>query len=555
MVRTGRMAYGLALLALWLAMGGTAAVAQAPIVSATTDRSTLRENESFSLTLRAEGPLRDEPDLAPLERDFDILQRASSTRVQIMSGRTTRVNEWVLQLMPHRAGRLTVPAIDIGGAPTTPIELEVLPAPDSVATADVFVEIDVDPPDPYVQAEVTYTLRLYAAVSTGRATLTAPDVIEGDAIIERLTDDREYDTVLDGRAFRVRERRYVIFPQSTGTVTIGPVVFEATVMPSRGFARVQRVRSRAVELDVRAAVPPPLQFSGASWLPARAVTLTEQWQDDAAQFVVGVPRTRTIVIEADGLQEAQLPELAMPRSDDLRHYPGQAAVAREYTDQGLRVRRQEPFAVIAQTPGAISVPAVELPWWNVNGHRWEVARLPASSFEARPGNEPQFAAESAAPLAEVLPMPASGRSWWPLVSAALFVAWIATLALLWRVRTARADIADRPILPAPRALATRKALKRLLEACSRDDVDAARRLLLEWGALRFPADPPHTLGGLAARLPADLAGQIEVLQAQRYGRGAAPWEGARLAAALRQLHSFADGGDSGRGDPLLPLYR
>jgi hypothetical protein len=554
MVRTGRMAHALALLALCLAASATAVLAQAPIVSATADRSTLRENESFSLTLRAEGPLRDEPDLAPLERDFDILQRASSTRVQIMSGRTTRVNEWVLQLMPHRAGRLTVPAIDIGGATTTPIELEVLPAPDSVATADVFVEIDVDPPDPYVQAEVTYTMRLYAAVSTGRATLTAPEVIEGDAIVERLTDDREYDTVLDGRAFRVRERRYVIFPQSTGTVTIGPVVFEATVMPSRGFARVQRVRSRAVELDVRAAVPPPPQLSGASWLPARAVTLTEQWQDGAEPFEVGVPRTRTIVIEADGLQEAQLPELAMPRSDDLRHYPGQAAVAREYTDQGLRVRRQEPFAVIAQTPGEMSLPAVELPWWNVIAHRWEVARLPSSSFEVRPGNEPQFAVEGMVPLPAVQ-APRSGRSWWPLVSAVLLLAWVTTLALLWRARTAQANVADRPILPSPRALARRKAMKRLLEACSRDDVDAARSLLLEWGALRFPADPPRTLGALAARLPAGLAGQIEVLQARRYGRGAGSWEGASLAAALREPDASAHGRDSGRRDPLQPLYR
>ena len=137
-------------------------------------------------------------------------------------------------------------------------------------------------------------------MSTGRATLTAPETTGVEAIVEKLGEDSQYQTTRGGRDFVVRERRYAVFPQQAGTLTIGPVTFEAMVIPDRGFSRVQRFRSDVLELAVQPAVAPPAALAGAAWLPAQRVTLTEQWSEPGDELAVGIPRTRTIVVEGAG---------------------------------------------------------------------------------------------------------------------------------------------------------------------------------------------------------------------------------------------------------------
>ena len=69
----------LAPLVAWLALGCAAtASAQGPPPQASVDRPVVRDNESFTYVVRAEGSVRGDPEDAPLEAQFDILQRSSS---------------------------------------------------------------------------------------------------------------------------------------------------------------------------------------------------------------------------------------------------------------------------------------------------------------------------------------------------------------------------------------------------------------------------------------------------------------------------------------------
>ncbi len=119
----------------------------------------------------------------------------------------------------------------------------------------------------------------------------------------------------------MRERRYAIFPQQAGTLTVGPATFEAMVIPDRGFSRVSRFRSSTLDLAVQPAVAPPASMHGAVWLPAQRVALSEKWSDDSTALTVGIPRTRQVTIEADGLLETQLPELALPQAPAFVNTP------------------------------------------------------------------------------------------------------------------------------------------------------------------------------------------------------------------------------------------
>jgi hypothetical protein len=559
--------------ALAAALGGLAAsTAQAAdvAVSASVDRDKPHVNESFTYTLRAEGQVRGDPDVAPLEQKFDVLQSTTSTRIQIVNGQAAQVSEWIFQLMPREAGPVTIPPIELAGAFSNEVKLEVLPSDAARdAPSDIFMEVEADPTTAYVQSQVVYTMRLFVGVGTGRASITPPEIGGGEAIVERLGEDRQYQTTRGGRGFVVHERRYAIFPQKAGLLTVGPASFEAMIMPNRGFSRIQRFRSGTIEVDVKPAVAPPPEFPNAAWLPARAVTLSESWSEAPEKLAVGVPVTRTLTIEAKGLLETQLPAVEVPNAGGIRAYPDQPDLDRRAEADGLVAQRTERYAVLAQTPGEVQLPAVRLPWFDVAAGQWRVAELSARTITVAPGaQEPQAPKTApAAPVPSEAPLaePPSRGLLWPLATGLLALAWLVTAALWWRARSMRtvgsgAGAAGmREAVPAKKGRAAggraRAAEKALRDACLRNDAEAARDRLLDWAALTFTEAPPRSLGALAQRSSPALAAAIEALEGKLYGRAGTEWDGAALAAALAERGSAERRGRGRSDDPLLPLYR
>ncbi|HVY63647.1 MAG TPA: BatD family protein [Gammaproteobacteria bacterium] len=538
----------------------TLAGAQAPGLTASVDRPVVRDGESFTYSMRADGAVRGEPDETPLTQQFDVLQRSSSSRVQILNGQTSQVTEWLFQLMPKSTGEFTIPPLRVGDRQSNAVTVRVLPPdPAAAAAADIFMELDAQPKTAYVQSQVLFTLRLFIGVSTGRATLTPPEVTGGEAIVERLGEDSQYQTMRGGRTFIVRERRFAVFPQAAGKLTLGPATFEAMVIPDRGFSRVQRFRSGQVEIDVQPAVAPPPEFPGAAWLPAQHVTLSEEWSDSAPEVAVGVPRTRKIVVEGLGLLETQLPDVTVAQQTGIRQYADQPELSHEVTADGLKSRRSVSFAVIAQQPGEVTLAGVQVPWWNVTAQRWEVAELPPRTLTVTPSTEPAPTQDVAAPATTAETPAAPARNWWPIASAVLALAWLVTMALWWRSRGAAVSKPDVRGAPAgegrPPVAPVRKILRDLDSACAVGDADAARRALLAYAEARFGADAPRSLGALAAVLPAAVGREVLALEAAIYGSTPGTWQGDGFKAVLPQLERLDREGRQAKDEPLLPLYR
>jgi len=544
----------MAALAAWLALAANAQPPQP--MQAAVDRAVVRDNESFTYTLRAEGPVRGDPDLAGLSAQFDVLNTSSSRRIGIVNGRTSEVNEWQFQLMPRKAGEFTIPELRVGDRQSNAVNVRVLaPEPNAGPTADIFMELSATPEVVYAQSQVLFTLRLFIGVATGRATLTAPETGGVEAIVEKLGEDGTYQSTRGGRDFIVRERRYAVFPQQAGTLTFGPVTFEAMVIPDRGFSRVQRFRSDVLEIDVQSAVAPPAALADAAWLPAQRVTLSEDWGDGDG-LVVGIPRTRTIIVEGLGLLETQLPDLALDQQPGIRQYADQPELERTVTADGLLSRRSVSLAVIAQSPGEVTVGGVRLPWWNVAAQQWEVAELPPRTLRVTPSAEVAAPESDAAPAVAVPALVATPRSIWPWVSGVLALAWALTMLAWWRTRTRPAREREAAQVPATeRKPALRKILRDLDSACAVHDPHSARNALLQFAEVRFPASPPRSLGALAASLPQAVAHEVLTLEAHLYGAAAGAWNADGLKAVLGDLERVGTAPEQGPTEPLLPLYR
>jgi hypothetical protein len=162
------------------------------------------------------------------------------------------------------------------------------------------MEVEAEPKNPYVQAQVVLTLRVLSRVAFS-GDLGQPEV--ADAVVEKFDEDQEYMALRDGLQYKVNERRYAVFPQKSGKLTIGPVNLTAQVGPSsfgpfyRPSPRQQRLHSDPIELEVR---PIPAEFTGTHWLPATRLQLADSWSPDALKTASVEPLTRTLTLQAEG---------------------------------------------------------------------------------------------------------------------------------------------------------------------------------------------------------------------------------------------------------------
>lgn len=553
-----------------------AAPALAGEVEARLDRTTVAPGETVQLLLRYRGSDARRPDLSVLEDDFEVLQVRQGQNVRIVNGQIDRSLDFVVTLAPRGEGTVAIPAVTMGDGRSDPLTLTVSDDPATVSR-DVFIEVAVDDATPFVQGRVVYTIRLYDAVGILEGTLTPPELADGP--VEKLGDDRVTETRRDGRPYRVIERRYALHPQSSGPVTIPPVVFQGRVRGGAALAgrdpfatafgpgmidqmlapgRTVRVRSAPVTLEVQAR---PDQAGDGWFLPARNVSLADSWADGAPELAVGAAVTREITLTAEGVTAAQIPDLTIPPVPGLKQYP-EVAAETEGGD-GTVIQRQK-ITVIPTRPGTVTLPVIELDWWDSAAGVQRTARVPertvtvtgtapAATVSPTPASAPV-----APPAASTPPAPASvvdpwWRSPWMWGSAVAVTLSLGALAAWinyrppggWRAVRRRADT--------PPGLDLNQAEKALAAACEAGDPGGAAAALAAWGRARWPDRPPAGPGAVADRLgAADLQGAVAALNDLLYGRRAGgAWNGAALWSAFRAARRQ----DRPRRAPALPdLY-
>ena len=496
-------------LASLLLVGWCAAVA-APGPSASLDRNPIRADETVRLIIETEGGASGKaPDLRPLDEAFERLGTSTSTQIRILNGEQSALTRWTVELAPRRSGEVTVPPITVGGLSTPALTLRVLEAPASGAGAgsDIFIESEIFPKAPYVQSQVTYALRLFRAVEILDGTLEEPRA--ADALVQRLGRDAGYTVTRGGRRYRVIERRYAIFPQSSGELHIPALRFDGEVADAGGggssfnrlFMQGRRVRLRTEDyrLEVR---PRPAEFEGRTWLPARTLGLVEQWSEDPPEPRVGEPLTRTVTVKATGLRGDQLPEIEMGEPDGVRVYPDQPAVRSASDADSIYGSREQRFAVVPFREGEVVLPEIRVRWWDTVADAPAEALVPSRTLRA--GAAPAEATDLVTALSnperagspEGDPAPGRGGAHpagggWQWVSAVLLALWAATAFGWWRSR--------RGVLQAvhedPRGPAAARARRALRRACDEGRAAEARDALLEWARAAWPESPPRAAAG------------------------------------------------------------
>jgi len=548
-----RVAVCLAVFALSLAP------AQAAVI-ASVDRPDVELNESFTLKITVDTAIDVEPDATALEEDFYVGTRSQLSNTTIVNGQISRSRTWTYVLMAKREGDLVIPPVRIGSEQSEAVPITVTPPSTTLpGEADIFVTTEVDHAESYVQAQILYRVKVYRAVATRQPRLSEPSIGGVEVLVEVAGEERSYESILNGKAYNVVERVYALFPQESGSISIAPARFEARVLQDGRITGRKIYESGPIEITVNPIPPPPAGYPDAAWFPARSVTLSEDWSRERGSLPAGEPITRHIVVTALGQLSTQIPVLAPTVDDNMKIYPDKPEFRDTAEASGIRAVRRDQYAMIGVSAGEVTVPPVELPWWNIDEGEWQIASLPGSTLTILPS---ATATPPPAPV-EVPPPPTPAEAetkdvqlvyvdFWRYVSAGLAGVWVLTLISWWWSRRPEPQAAREPA-PVPLHKQQARFLKAARKAAVAGDAAGVKENLFAWGRLEWPEKPPRSLGDLANRVSLPLSAHLQALCSASYGPGGESWNGDELASSLRSFSVLSDEEPAQPTDILPPL--
>lgn len=537
------------------------------------DRNPVSIDESFVITFEADDHIDDAPDFSPLQKDFEILTRKQSKSMKFAKGEYSKKTRWNLHSLAKHSGELIIPSISFGADRSPSISITVNKSNstsnnnDATENSVMFIEVEATPTTAYVQQQIIYSVRFFRAVNINTASMSDPSINGAEVVIEKLGDDSRYETHRNGRRYIVIERKYALFPQHSGDITIEAITLDAQVAVSASGifdpfgqnSATKRIKSDSITLKIE---PIPANMRNQAWLPASDLKMTENWSQTPPEFIVGEPITRTLTLKAEGLTAAQLPSLVMAETQQFKTYPDQPRLNDKPGSRGISGTRQEKIALIPTQAGQLSLPEIQINWWNVNSNKMETVTLPARSVQVQPGAntqptaivqpEPTAVAPLTTPSApETITVDKQENGLYSKLSILLGLGWLIT-AIAWFISRRNQNFSnDTCTTNKQRPKASFNAVKK---ACLSNNPQQSKTELLNWAKGQWPENPPTNIAEIGKRLDQATQQEVEKLNQALYGSGSNSWQGSSLWQRLSVAEKNTAKKQHKQEEILVPLY-
>ena len=565
------------------------ALAQNELVSTYVDRTEVSINDVFTLSLRVNSELRGtRPNLDSLQQDFEIIGSSERSNFTFVNGVSEQWSEFRISLRPRSTGTLSIPAFRVGSEVTMPIAITVTDAiQNQVNSDDFFLSSTVSKETVYVQEQLLYTVKIYFSMPFDQgAQLGAPDA--QNAVIQQLGNDISSQEVIDGLRYNVIERRFVLFPQSSGSLRISPINFTATVGRRRtgSIFSGQMTGGRAINLSsdphiINVQAKPANFPADATWLPSSDLTLEENWSGSLQGLETGEAITRNLRLRADGLSSSLLPGIEYTETETLKFYPDQASREDLANQNGVTGIRSQGTAIVATEGGSFTLPSVQIPWWNTLTDSLEYANLPERTLSILPGPtpiteqspEPNINESNPIENTQTINSPQTNDTYiWIIATSIFAIAWLFSTLMWYRskltLKQFATGIPSPPMLRKEQSssnhnqnkLNANSAFTAFQQACKKNNLTDVRQTLLAWARLHFNDNGIITLAKLVSYIDnKELHKPLNELEQSLYS--AAPdKQNIQIDLLLREIKKLNKQGFSSENKTaeyyaLPPLYK
>jgi len=509
-------------------------------VIASVDRTKVELNETFTLKVIVDTEIELDPDASGLEEDFYIGSPFQLSNTTIINGKISRSRTWTYALKAKRPGNLVIPSIIVGNEKSQPINILIAPQSESVlGEADVFVSAEVDDSEGFVQAQNLFRIKIYKMVQTRQPRLYEPEIKGIDTLVEIVGDDRNYESVINGKTYEVTERVYALFPQESGVLSIAPIRFEARILKDGSITGRRTYQSSELTINILPIPAPPNAYPNANWLPAKSVKLTQEWSRDMQNLRSGEPITRKLTITAIGQLSTQLPSIDYS-NDRLKIYPDKPKFLDDMNADGMIASRIDQYAMISVNAGDIQLSGVDVPWWDTVEKKWKVATLPTRVINIKPSIDDlvEEKIEAGPPANIEQPLPEIKDNLWKNISGILGALWILTIFFWFYSKPVKKRTVKKTYEPLYKKLELQ--LRKAKNAALANEKEEFKQAFVDWARLQWPDNIPLSLGEVADRVDKPLSDELKIFNKITYGSDHNElWDGKAMAKAIKKI-SFLD---------------
>ncbi len=536
------------------------------------DRTVISINESVVLTVRYTGERQQAaPSFAQLETQFHIRSRQQSNQYSVVNGQVSSYTDWTLVLDPKSEGKLIIPSFRLGSLISDAVEVTVTPEKQLPAgkIKEVFLDTVVEKEQVFVQEQLIVRYRLFFSRNVN--SVEAQPLVIPNVVVDALPE-KQFNHRINGQLYRVAEYSYALFPQESGEFEIPSLAWTISVPTtnSRSFlgfsGRNKAIRQRTKSHTIKVLPQPDTFPPQHTWLPAQNVSLEETWSSDPNQMIVGEPMTRTLTLKVEGLTSAQLPDIWKTKSTGImKIYGDKPELSDEKLDQGFTAIRKESSAVVVNSAGSVTLPAIKIPWWDSNSNTLQWAAVPERTISVQGGvnngminGSPQVTASSAPNAVqsnaqtsalteslneEVLTLKSKLRSA-NIQKYVLLLLFLIALALLIREKILKpsSHSTTNPNTGKQESSTAKKAFSQLLTKCQQGSAHDIRTAVFAWATAYWPDQKPKTLDDIAQLIDdTEITQALKTLDASLYAddahSGSQNVDGNKLAALLKTFIS------------------
>jgi hypothetical protein len=348
------------------------------------------------------------------------------------------------------------------------------------------------------------------------------------ALLMQMEDHPVLDTEqIDDTTYNVQRHELALFLLRPGVYTVPPFMVRFASAPHYG-APPEEHQLTTQALQVEARTPP-----GAEHLPSliatRELRVTQTWQPQPEQAHPGDAFTRTITLTAPDVPGMIFPPLPLAQVDGLAVYP-KPPVVQDQVERGAFIgQRTQTVTYVCERPGAVTLPALIIPWWDVEKQQLRQVTLPTLTLH--------------------IVAPRRGWPWWTIGAVLVFAT---GAGLCWRQR--RTVLAAWEHWQARHQASEAGYFAQIHKACRTGDAVAAYNALLRWLDCMHSGPGSATLvDDLLTRHPnEDLRRHVETLQNAVLRRDTS-WNGTALAEALHRVRREHRQREATARDARLPV--
>ncbi len=502
------------------------------IATVSTNEVTL--DEPFQLQILIDESLSNSDlNISALDEDFLYSQPSVSSSTSIINGKATRETSWLLTLVAKKEGTFTIPAFNLKGNKTAPIQIEVSASTtqkNNVQNIQVKGNLNTD--EGYIGESFIYSLTMMIGSRVDNPHLHPP---QGEGlIIEQLGEDVRSENIINGRHYIVINRQYSVTPTQSGQLTIEGGVLTGTELRASRWNNVLKVpferTSSPLSLNIK---PKPENYQG-FWLPTPSLKLTQRFEneniDANKSLKVGEPINRELTLSIKNIAQSAMPDLNITYPDTVRVYSDKPVYSMDGSHRIMTIKQ----VIIPREAGTIELPPISINWFNTKTEQEEVSSLDGLVLDVK-------AAETSSPLVDnqhiLLPdlqtktqiIKEVDAGFWPMLSAFFAALWLITLGFYFQQKKSTKPLAKK------QAEKTDENLSLLIQAVKEKEFVAVSTYYRLWDK-----------SSLSAELKEEIDLEINAMMASRYSEQSSSitsepntWQNAHLITLLTQASKNA----------------